>query len=493
MKGICYAIARKQYTRSNKEGLMKRQTLVCYLIFALCVFHFLIPHVVFGNEDSPAEKVFEKHKVTLQRTDVQNALNVFNTPEAQTRLTLANMNRVSADPEFLKELVPEIDDSFITLLKEDTEVQALFNDVDFQTLLQDPEALGELTGLSKAGWIELFIRKFPSLALFLIIAVTLYTLGKGADWLVDEAVMLSTRWGLGKAVIGATIVSIGTTTPEAAVSVLSAIQGKPGLALGNAVGSIICDTGLILGLASLIAPLPLNRELASRLSNVQVGAGILLVVGCFPWTSPAKVFMDGGTLHQLVGVVFVILLGLYIWQSIRWASATGANADSDETTAAEATGAVGTLMKLIGAIVIIVISAQILIPSVSIMAERIGVPQHIISATLVAFGTSLPELVTAITAVRRGHGELAVGNIIGADILNVLFVAGVSAAATSEGLKAEVQFFQFLFPAMLFILIVFRCGIFVSGDQLKRPFGVVLVATWILVTILSYVLSIEMH
>lgn len=342
-------------------------------------------------------------------------------------------------------------------------------------------------------WITDLVSGLPSLALFLIIAVTLYTLGKGADWLVDEAVMLSTRWGLGKAVIGATIVSIGTTTPEAAVSVLSAIQGKPGLALGNAVGSIICDTGLILGLASLIAPLPLNRELASRLSNVQVGAGILLVVGCFPWTSPAKVFMDGGTLHQLVGVVFVILLGLYIWQSIRWASATGANADSDETTAAEATGAVGTLMKLIGAIAIIVISAQILIPSVSIMAERIGVPQHIISATLVAFGTSLPELVTAITAVRRGHGELAVGNIIGADILNVLFVAGVSAAATSEGLKAEVQFFQFLFPAMLFILIVFRCGIFVSGDQLKRPFGVVLVATWLLVTILSYVLSIEMH
>ena len=342
-------------------------------------------------------------------------------------------------------------------------------------------------------WITDLVSGLPSLALFLIIAVTLYTLGKGADWLVDEAVILSTRWGLGKAVIGATIVSVGTTTPEAAVSVLSAIQGKPGLALGNAVGSIICDTGLILGLASLIAPLPLNRELASRLSNVQVGAGILLVVGCFPWTSPAKVFMDGGTLHQLVGVVFVILLGLYIWQSIRWASATGANADSDEATAAEATGAVGTLMKLIGAIAIIVISAQILIPSVSILAERIGVPQHIISATLVAFGTSLPELVTAITAVRRGHGELAVGNIIGADILNVLFVAGVSAAATSEGLKAEVQFFQFLFPAMLFILIVFRCGIFVSGDQLKRPFGVVLVATWLLVTILSYVLSIEMH
>lgn len=342
-------------------------------------------------------------------------------------------------------------------------------------------------------WIEHLIIGLPSLVLFLIIAVTLYTLGKGADWLVDEAVLLSTRWGLGKAVIGATIVSVGTTTPEAAVSVLSAIQGKPGLALGNAVGSIICDTGLILGLASLMAPLPLNRQLASRLSNVQVGAGILLVLGCFPWTSPAKVFSQGGVLPQFVGVVFVILLALYIWQSIRWAGSTPSDAEGTEEADEEATGAFGTLAKLLLSIAIIVVSAQILIPSVSILAERIGVPKHIISATLVAFGTSLPELVTAITAVRRGHGELAVGNIIGADILNVLFVAGVSTAATQGGLKADGQFFQFLFPAMLFILIVFRCGIFVSGDQLKRPFGFVLVGTWLVVTVLSYILSIEMH
>ncbi len=350
----------------------------------------------------------------------------------------------------------------------------------------------------EVGWVELLVREIPTtgfgyLLLFIIIVVTLATLGKGADWLVDEAVILSSRWGLGKAVIGATIVSIGTTTPEAAVSVLSALQGKPGLALGNAVGSIICDTGLIIGLASLIAPLPLNRQLASRLSNVQVGAGILMVAACFPWASPAKVFSQGGVLPQLVGFVFVILLGLYIWQSIRWAGSTPSDTEGTEDMHTQNGSAFWTLIKLIFAIAVIVVSAQILIPAVSVVAERIGVPKHIISATLVAFGTSLPELVTAITAVRRGHGELAVGNIIGADILNVLFVAGVSAAATQGGLKADGQFFQFLFPAMLFILIVFRGGILVSGDQLRRPFGIVLVGTWILVTILSYVLSIQMH
>ena len=170
-------------------------------------------------------------------------------------------------------------------------------------------------------WIEELVMGLGSPFLLVIIAVTLYTLGKGADWLVDEAVTLSVRWGLGKAVIGATIVSIGTTTPEAAVSVFSAIQGKPGLALGNAVGSIICDTGLIIGLASLIAPLPLNRQLASRLSNVQVGAGIL----------PGARLFSGGLLQRnclvrvgfcrsLSGSLFVVLLALYIWQSIRWAA-----------------------------------------------------------------------------------------------------------------------------------------------------------------------------
>lgn len=342
-------------------------------------------------------------------------------------------------------------------------------------------------------WIEHLLVGLPSLGLLLVIAVMLCTLGKGADWLVHEAVILSSRWGLSKAVIGATIVSIGTTTPEAAVSVLSAQQGEPGLALGNAVGSIICDTGLILGLAALIAPLPFDRALASRLSNVQVGAGILMVAVCLPWSSPASAFSDGGILPQLAGVVFVILLALYIWQSIRWASSTPSDAENMEEADGAGTGTFGTLLKLIGAIAIIVISAQILIPAVSIMAERIGVPKHIISATLVAFGTSLPELVTAIAAVRRNHGELVIGNIIGADILNVLFVAGVSASVTPGGLQADGQFFQFLFPAMLFVLIVFRCGIHLSVESLKRPLGVVLVTAWLFVTILSYALSIEMH
>ena len=476
---------------------MKKQPLVCCLVIFFCVFCILVSNVVHAKDNSLAEQVFEKHKTTLQQNEVKNVLPAvlkeFKESEIQAVLTDDILKQIVANPEGLKELIPKIDDEFLLIIKENNGVQTLFNDVDFHSLLQDINAIAELTKLVKAGWLELKLRKLVTPLLLLIIVVTLYTLGKGADWLVDEAVSLSTQWGLGKAVIGATIVSIGTTTPEAAVSVLSAIQGEPGLALGNAVGSIICDTGLILGLASLIAPLSFNRQLASRLSNVQVSAGILMVLACFPWSSPAKVFSEGGTLHQYLGFIFVILLGLYVWQSIRWAGSIESTTEEDEETVPEGSSTIVTLLKLIGSIAIVVIAAQILIPTVKTLAIRFKVPEEIIAATLVAFGTSLPELVTAITAVRRGHGELAVGNIIGADILNVLFVAGVSAAATPSGLQASGKFFQFLFPAMVVILIVFRCGVFVSGSQLKRPFGVVLVGTYILVTILSYIFSVDIH
>ena len=333
------------------------------------------------------------------------------------------------------------------------------------------------------AWIHHIIQGLPWYALFIIIVVTLYTLGKGADWLVEEAVILSGRWGVPKVLIGATIVSLGTTTPEAAVSVLAAIKGNPDFALGNAVGSIICDTGLILGTAALIAPLPLNRRIVNRQGWLQLGAGVLLVVSCLFVNSEAK-----RHLPQFMGFTFLVLLIAYLWQSIRWSRDMDQDAVTEEVESAEGNAnAFFVVLKLVFAIAIVVISSWILIPAAKEAAVRLRVPPSIIAASIVALGTSLPEFVTAVTAARRGHGELAVGNVIGADILNVLFVAGVSAAVTRGGLVADSHFFLILFPTMLFILVVFRIGIFTSGDTLKRPFGVVLIGAYIAVMIVSYV------
>ena len=183
----------------------------------------------------------------------------------------------------------------------------------------------------------------------------------------------------------------------------------------------------------------------------------------------------------------MILLAGYLWFTIRWSKSSEIETNEQETDHDSST--ILALIKLVFGIALVVISSWILIPAVREAAERINVPQSIIAATLVAFGTSLPELVTAITAARKGHGELAIGNVIGADILNVLFVAGAAAAITSGGLMAPPQFFQLLFPAMLFILLVFRIGIFFSGTAFKRPFGFVLLSAYIIVTALSYILT----
>ncbi|MCG9129824.1 hypothetical protein JT359_19715, partial [Candidatus Poribacteria bacterium] len=218
---------------------MKTRTYFSCLILLLLISNTLVLHSAFGQDDSLVEKILNKHNETLKQNKVKhvlpNALKELKEDEIHVELIQKDLTQLFANPDGFKEISNKIDEEFITLLKEDTGVQAIFNDPDFRSLIQDKDAIGELARLIKADWLEFNIRNVHIIPLLLIVILCLFTLGKGADWLVDEAVVLSTQWGLGKAVIGATIVSVGTTTPEAAVSVLSAIQGEPGLALGNAV------------------------------------------------------------------------------------------------------------------------------------------------------------------------------------------------------------------------------------------------------------------
>ena len=339
--------------------------------------------------------------------------------------------------------------------------------------------------------LDTLVVLWPTWALVTTIAISVLALGKGADVLVEDAVAISLQWGIPSVVVGATVVSLGTTTPEAAVSVLAAVQGESGLALGNAVGSIICDTGLILGIACLISPLPFDRVIAARQGWVQLGCGVLLVVVCLPWMSLGSVFTLGGLLPQAGGWVFLMMLGLYMSWSVQLARQVR---EGDRNARDESQNSLrpkmATFVSLTVAVAVVVISSFFLISSATEIAERLEVPPSIIAATLVAFGTSVPELVIVVTATLKGQGELAVGNVIGADILNVLFVAGAAAAVTPGGLVADPHFFALQFPAMLFVLTVFRMGTLTASDDiLKRPFGCVLLATYVVVTVVSYLLS----
>lgn len=316
------------------------------------------------------------------------------------------------------------------------------------------------------------------------IALSLLVLGKAADLLVDQAVEFSEALRVPTVVVGATVVSLGTTAPEAAVSVMAAVDGYPGLALGNAVGSVIADTGLILGLACLIAPLRLDPKIVNSQGWIQLGAAALLVALCVPWSAPSRAFSEGGGLSQAGGFLLLALLGAYLYLSVRWARQRRSESEPDPESG-HASGWL-TSLKLASGLALVVVSAQVVIPGVTEAAIRLAVPESVIAATLVAFGTSLPELVTAVTAARRGRGELAVGNVIGADILNVLFVAGASAAVTEAGLQAGANFFSILFPAMLLILIIFRVGIHVSGEALRRGFGFLLLGAYLAYLALGY-------
>lgn len=321
----------------------------------------------------------------------------------------------------------------------------------------------------------------PTWLLLLFIVVCIAVLSKGADWMIEGVVHLAQRTGLPKIVIGATIVSLGTTTPEAVVSVMAAVMGNAGLALGNGVGSIIADTGLILGVTCILTTVPINRFILSRMGWVQVGSATLLVVICVGLllTTGEAVPM----LPRWVGILFLALLVVYLYVSYLWArQGSTALLMEEKQTATVAPPAIALCWLMIGGgLLMVLAAARVLVPAASEMAVRIGVPDDVIAATLVALGTSLPELTTAIAAVRKGYPEITLGNVIGADVLNCLFVIG--AAATARPLAIPPNFFYFHFPAMLLILYSLRLFIAVNrGTHFHRWQG-----AWLLAVYLAYV------
>lgn len=314
--------------------------------------------------------------------------------------------------------------------------------------------------------------------LFVILFLCIFMLGKAANILVEQAVQLSRKWGLPQVVIGATIISLGTTLPEVIVSVMAAIHGSPGIALGNAVGSIICDTGLILGIASLLGALPIERTIVNRQGWIQVFAVFLLVILCLPLQNWQQVFTLGGNFPQWAGFLCLALLVLYIFLQIRWSQ----DAPEEKQVEGKEVSVLKRLSFLFAAFVVLAISSDCLIMTATEIAQRWQIPESIIAVTLVAFGTSLPELVTAITAVRRGHGGIAMGNVIGADILNVFLVAGAAAAVTPGGLNAGPEFFIRSFPFLIVIILAFRMGISLSKDVLQKKFGILLLLIYLAMT-----------
>lgn len=328
--------------------------------------------------------------------------------------------------------------------------------------------------LIPAGWFV----GVPDILLFGIVVATLAVLGKGADILVDGSVGVAYRFGMPKVVVGATIVSLGTTSPECAVSVMAAWRGDAGLALGNAVGSIIADTGLIFGLGCVLTTLSADRFLLSRQGWIQFGSALLLAILCYgAWILHG----DRANLGRWIGIVFLSLLVAYMIVSVRWSRRhpRGLPAGESRNSGLASARALSLAGRILVGLGLVVFSSHVLILGVRELALRWGVSEVVIAGSIVALGTSLPELVIGMTSLRKGHKELLVGNVIGADILNVLFVIGASAFAARLPIvdeKAHVPevFLVLHLPAMLLILVIFRLQIWaaVRRGRFRRWYGI---------------------
>ena len=343
--------------------------------------------------------------------------------------------------------------------------------------------------------------------LLLIAACSIAALVKGADWLVDGACSLAYRLGLPKVIVGATVVSLGTTSPECAVSVMAAWTGNAGLALGNAVGSIIADTALIFGLGCVLTALPADRYVLNRQGWAQFGSASLLACLCFfSW----QIYGDQAQLGRWVGFMLLLLLAGYMVLSVRWArihprgepfmvpdKVAGSAILLPGPQQAAACRRLPALVSLcVTGLAVVIVSSHVLISVVAALAARWGVPQVVIAATIVALGTSMPEMVVGIVSVIRGSAELLVGNVIGADVLNVLFVVGASAAARPlpivETRAAFPEIFLMLhLPVMLVVLGIFRIYIFraVRKGHFERWMGIPFLFLYIAYTVSQYILG----
>lgn len=321
-----------------------------------------------------------------------------------------------------------------------------------------------------------FVETFIQLGFWsagIVMLVSFGILAKAADWLVDGAIGIAFHLKAPPILIGIVIVGIGTTAPELAVSVTAALKGSPAMALGNAIGSVIYDDGIALALAALFAreAIPIDRTV------LRSAALFLIVVDL-----TAYYMCSDGSLVRGEGMVLVAMFVAYLGYSY-WEQKKRPSPDSGEESGEESSW--GRIMLLFfGGLVGVIVSSEWVVASAEFIARGLGVSEIIISLALVALGTSIPEVATCIIAARKGQGSLAVGNILGADILNICWIAGASAIVNP--LTIGLDEVHFMFPAML-VMVGTMLVLMRMGHKLQRWKGLVLLGVFaVYFTLLIY-------
>ncbi|MEE1437912.1 MAG: calcium/sodium antiporter [Lachnospiraceae bacterium] len=300
----------------------------------------------------------------------------------------------------------------------------------------------------------------------IFIAIALLIVGfvmltKGADWFVDGSSALAFRLGIPQLVIGLTIVAMGTSAPEAAVSITSALKGNEGITVGNVVGSNIMNILLILGIASVIVPLAVQKS--TRMIEIPYMIAITVLFGVLGYTGEMVTRVEGGILW----IAFLIYLGYLLWMAKK-------GKEDNEPDEKQKSLPVQLLMILIG-LICIVLGSDFVVDGATEIAKVIGISERIIGLTIVAFGTSLPELVTSIAAARRGNADIAIGNIVGSNVFNILFVAGTSALISPIVFESKFVLDTAVATATAVLLLVCVCN---KESKLKRSGGIIMLAAY---------------
>lgn len=281
---------------------------------------------------------------------------------------------------------------------------------------------------------------------------------KGADWLTDGAVNIASRFGVSQMVIGLTIVAMGTSMPELCVSMVSALKGTPDLAVGNVVGSNTLNTLLIVGCSALVAPIMVKRSSVRRDIPFAVLASLLMLIFC----------LDGG-IDRLDAALLFILFAMFMFVTVKYGKNEGTEA---KTTAAPLGKA--TLLLVVG-LVCLILGSNLFVDNASFIASTLGVSDAVIGLTIVAGGTSLPELATSMVSAKKGNSDIAIGNVIGSNVFNILMIIGVTGLVKPMHIKGITSLDLIVMLASM-LLLWFFCR---TTYKVKRWEGAVLAISYI--------------
>ena len=314
----------------------------------------------------------------------------------------------------------------------------------------------------------------------LLFIVGLLFLIKGGDWFVDGASSLARRFHLPELLIGATVVSIGTTLPEVMVSTMSALSGHGEIAYGNAIGSVICNAALIAAITIAVRPGKVDpKTLRTPVAFFFAAAAIY----CF-----AAYVM--GRFTRVMGLVMLAMFVAYMVVNVKQMKNTPTGEPAEET---EEMPLSKTLLLLVVGAALIAVGANLLVDNGTLIAQALGVPESVIALTFVALGTSLPELVTAVTSLVKGHSDLSLGNIVGANVFNLVLVSGMSVTLAPFTIPQSNTLFGVNsslvldLPVMLVVMLILTLPALLKG-KLNRAQGILLLAVYAAFCVVQFAL-----